>query len=122
MKHLLPAPMCREVSFPTRNSGAAITLTHGGALAPYDPETAGGELSMFEFLRIASRIRRRDALFGRVAEFSADAILVVGTGGHIEMANAAAASMFGCRREEMVGALVSRYVPLPDAAMVPATL
>ena len=67
-------------------------------------------------------IRRRDALLGSVAESSADAIMVVGPDGQIEMANAAAASMFVCSREAMVGALVSRYVPLPDAAVVPATL
>ena len=35
-------------------------------------------------------IRRRDALLGSVAESSADAIMVVGRQGHIEMANAAA--------------------------------
>jgi diguanylate cyclase (GGDEF)-like protein/PAS domain S-box-containing protein len=67
-------------------------------------------------------MRRRDALLGSVAESSADAIMVVGPGGEIEMANAAAASMFACTREEMIGALVSRYVPLPDATRVPATL
>jgi diguanylate cyclase (GGDEF)-like protein/PAS domain S-box-containing protein len=67
-------------------------------------------------------IRRRDALLGSVAESSADAIMVVRPEGQIEMANAAAASMFACSREAMVGALVSRYVPLPDAAIVPATL
>ena len=77
---------------------------------------------MFETLRIASRIRRRGALFGSVAESSSDAIMVVGPGGQIEMANAAAASLFGCRREALVGALVSRYVALPEAAIVPATL
>ena len=60
--------------------------------------------------------RRRDALLGSVAESSADAIMVVGHNGQIQMANAAAASMFACSRETMVGALVSRYVPLPDAA------
>ena len=60
-------------------------------------------------------MRRRDALLGSVAESSADAIMVVGRQGQIEMANAAAASMFACSRESMVGALVSRYVPLPDA-------
>ena len=58
-------------------------------------------------------IRRRDALLGSVAESSADAIMVVGPHGQIEMANAAAASMFACSREAMIGALVSRYVPLP---------
>jgi len=73
-------------------------------------------------LAYALGIRRRDALLGSVAESSADAIMVVGPNGQIEMANAAAASMFACSREAMVGALVSRYVPLPDAAMVPATL
>ena len=73
-------------------------------------------------LAYALGIRRRDALLGSVAESSADAIMVVGPGGQIEMANAAAASMFACSREAMVGALVSRYVPLPDATIVPATL
>src|SRR5918994_2561937 len=73
-------------------------------------------------LAYAWGIRRRDALLGSVAESSADAIMVVGPGGQIEMANAAAASMFASSRETMVGALVSRYVPLPDAAIVPATL
>jgi diguanylate cyclase (GGDEF)-like protein/PAS domain S-box-containing protein len=58
-------------------------------------------------------IRHRDALLGSVAESSADAIMVVGAQGQIEMANAAAASMFACSRETMIGALVSRYVPLP---------
>jgi diguanylate cyclase (GGDEF)-like protein/PAS domain S-box-containing protein len=73
-------------------------------------------------LAYALGIRRRDALLGSVAESSADAIMVVGHNGQIQMANAAAASMFACSREAMVGALVSRYVPLPDAAIVPATL
>jgi diguanylate cyclase (GGDEF)-like protein/PAS domain S-box-containing protein len=73
-------------------------------------------------LAYALGIRRRDALLGSVAESSADAIMVVGPGGQIEMANAAAASMFACSREAMVGALASRYVPLPDAAIIPATL
>ena len=73
-------------------------------------------------LAYALGIRRRDALLGSVAESSADAIMVVGPQGQIEMANAAAASMFACSREAMVGALVSRYVPLPDATIVPATL
>jgi diguanylate cyclase (GGDEF)-like protein/PAS domain S-box-containing protein len=67
-------------------------------------------------------IRRRDALLGSVAESSADAIMVVGPQGSIEMANAAAASMFACGREAMIGALVSRYVPLPEASDVPSTL
>ena len=67
-------------------------------------------------LAYALGIRRRDALLGSVAESSADAIMVVGPHGQIEMANAAAASMFACSRETMVGALISRYVPLPDAA------
>jgi diguanylate cyclase (GGDEF)-like protein/PAS domain S-box-containing protein len=67
-------------------------------------------------------MRRRDALLGSVAESSADAIMVVGPQGHIEMANAAAASMLKCSRDALVGALVSQYVPLPDAAQVPATL
>jgi diguanylate cyclase (GGDEF)-like protein/PAS domain S-box-containing protein len=67
-------------------------------------------------------MRRRDALLGSVAESSADAILVVGRQGQIEMANAAAASMFACSRETMVGAVVSRYVPLPDATHMPQTL
>ncbi|HKR37180.1 MAG TPA: EAL domain-containing protein [Steroidobacteraceae bacterium] len=67
-------------------------------------------------------MRRRDALLGSVAESSADAIMVVGPQGQIEMANAAAASMFACSRETMVGALVSRYVPLPEATHVPPTL
>jgi diguanylate cyclase (GGDEF)-like protein/PAS domain S-box-containing protein len=67
-------------------------------------------------------MRRRDALLGSVAESSADAIMVVGRQGQIEMANAAAASMFACSRETMVGALVSRYVPLPDATHIPQTL
>ncbi|HEX4970137.1 MAG TPA: EAL domain-containing protein [Steroidobacteraceae bacterium] len=67
-------------------------------------------------------MRRRDALLGSVAESSADAIMVVGRQGQIEMANAAAASMFACSRESMVGAMVSRYVPLPDATHVPLTL
>ena len=67
-------------------------------------------------------MRRRDALLGSVAESSADAIMVVGRQGQIEMANAAAASMFACSRETMVGALVSRYVPLPDATHIPMTL
>src|SRR6188508_599270 len=111
MKHLLPFLIGREVSFPTRNSGAAIRSRN-----------CWGVLSMFETLRIASRIRRRGALFGSVAESSSDAIMVVGPGGQIEMANAAAASLFGCRREALVGALVSRYVALPEAAIVPATL
>ena len=73
-------------------------------------------------LAYALGIRRRDALLGSVAESSADAIMVVGPSGQIEMANAAAASMFACSRETMVGALVSRYVPLPEAAILPATL
>ncbi len=73
-------------------------------------------------LAYALGIRRRDALLGSVAESSADAIMVVGPTGQIEMANAAAASMFVSSREAMVGALVSRYVPLPDAAIMPATL
>jgi diguanylate cyclase (GGDEF)-like protein/PAS domain S-box-containing protein len=73
-------------------------------------------------LAYALGMRRRDALLGSVAESSADAIMVVGQQGQIEMANAAAASMFGCSREAMVGALVSRYVPLPDATIVPASL
>jgi diguanylate cyclase (GGDEF)-like protein/PAS domain S-box-containing protein len=73
-------------------------------------------------LAYALGIRRRDALLGSVAESSADAIMVVGPTGQIEMANAAAASMFACSRAAMVGALVSRYVPLPDAAIMPATL
>jgi diguanylate cyclase (GGDEF)-like protein/PAS domain S-box-containing protein len=60
-------------------------------------------------------IRRRDALLGSVAESSADAIMVIDPQGQIEMANAAAASMFACTREAMVGALVARYVPLPAA-------
>jgi diguanylate cyclase (GGDEF)-like protein/PAS domain S-box-containing protein len=67
-------------------------------------------------------MRRRDALLGSVAESSADAIMVVGRQGQIEMANAAAASMFACSREAMVGASVSRYVPLPEATQVPMTL
>jgi diguanylate cyclase (GGDEF)-like protein/PAS domain S-box-containing protein len=67
-------------------------------------------------------MRRRDALLGSVAESSADAIMVVGRHGRIEMANAAAASMFACSREAMVGALVSRFVPLPEATLVPRTL
>jgi diguanylate cyclase (GGDEF)-like protein/PAS domain S-box-containing protein len=67
-------------------------------------------------------MRRRDALLGSVAESSADAIMVVGRQGQIEMANAAAASMFACSRDSMVGALVSRYVPLPDATDVAMTL
>ncbi len=73
-------------------------------------------------LAYALGIRRRDALLGSVAESSADAILVVGPHGQIEMANAAAASMFACSRETMVGALMSRYVPLPQAAHTPLTL
>ena len=73
-------------------------------------------------LAYALGIRRRDALLGSVAESSADAIMVVGPTGQIQLANAAAASMFACSRDAMVGALVSRYVPLPDAAIVPATL
>lgn len=73
-------------------------------------------------LAYALGIRRRDALLGSVAESSADAIMVVGPTGQIEMANAAAASMFATSREAMTGALVSRYVPLPEAATLPATL
>jgi len=73
-------------------------------------------------LAYALGIRRRDALLGSVAESSADAIMVVGSNGEIQMANAAAASMFACSREAMVGALVSRYLPLPAAAIVPLTL
>jgi PAS domain-containing protein len=49
-------------------------------------------------LAYALGIRRRDALLGSVAESSADAIMVVGPSGQIEMANAAAASMFACAR------------------------
>lgn len=67
-------------------------------------------------------MRRRDALLGSVAESSADAIMVVGRQGQIEMANAAAASMFACSREAMVGALVSRYLSLPDATITSPTL
>jgi diguanylate cyclase (GGDEF)-like protein/PAS domain S-box-containing protein len=63
-------------------------------------------------------MRRRDALLGSVAESSADAIMVVGRQGQIEMANAAAASMFACSRDTMVGTSVSRYVPLPQAAHI----
>jgi hypothetical protein len=55
MQHLLPSPIDRNVSFPTRNSGAAITLTSAAAIDTYDRETARGELSMFQPLRIASR-------------------------------------------------------------------
>ena len=73
------------------------------------------ELETMRALVYAFGMRRRDALLGSVAESSADAIMVVGRQGQIEMANAAAASMFACTRETMVGALVSRYVPLPDA-------
>ncbi|HKS55551.1 MAG TPA: EAL domain-containing protein [Steroidobacteraceae bacterium] len=67
-------------------------------------------------------MRRRDALLGSVAESSADAIMVVGRQGQIEMANAAAASMFACSRETMVGTSVARYVPLPDATHLSQTL
>lgn len=73
-------------------------------------------------LAYAIGIRRRDALLGSVAESSADAIMVVGQQGRIEMVNAAAATMFECNREAMVGASVSRFVPLPDPAQLPATL
>lgn len=73
-------------------------------------------------LAYALGIRRRDAVLGSVAESSADAIMVVGPHDQIEMANAAAASMFGTSREAMTGALVSRYVPLPEPANLPATL
>lgn len=73
-------------------------------------------------LAYALGIRRRDALLGSVAESSADAIMVVGPHGQIEMANAAAATMFAASREAMTGALVSRYVPLPEATNQPATL
>jgi diguanylate cyclase (GGDEF)-like protein/PAS domain S-box-containing protein len=67
-------------------------------------------------------IRRRDALLGSVAESSADAIMVVGPHGQIEMANAAAASMFACNRQDMVGSAMSRYVPLAEAAERSLTL
>ena len=73
-------------------------------------------------LAYALGIRRRDALLGSVAESSADAIMVVGAHGQIEMANAAAASMFACSRETMVGTLMSRYVPLPETLHLPLTL
>jgi diguanylate cyclase (GGDEF)-like protein/PAS domain S-box-containing protein len=73
-------------------------------------------------LAYALGIRRRDALLGSVAESSADAIMVVGQQGRIEMANAAAASMFACERAAMIGADVARFVQLPAAAELPATL
>src|ERR1044071_2743338 len=55
MKHLRLSPLRRSVSLPAPNSGAAITLTSAGAIDTYDRETARGELSMFQSLRIASR-------------------------------------------------------------------
>jgi hypothetical protein len=55
MKHLRPFPIRRDVSFPTLESGAAMTLTSAGAIDPYDRELPGESLTMFQFLRIASR-------------------------------------------------------------------
>ncbi|MGH8186734.1 MAG: CHASE2 domain-containing protein, partial [Steroidobacteraceae bacterium] len=67
-------------------------------------------------------LRRRDALLGSVVETSADAIMVIDQEGRVEMANAAAATMFGSSRAAMIGTRVSRFVPMLDADRIAAAI
>jgi diguanylate cyclase (GGDEF)-like protein/PAS domain S-box-containing protein len=67
-------------------------------------------------------LRRRDALLGSVVETSADAIMVIDNEGLIEMANAAAATMFGSSRAAMVGMRISRLVPMLDGHRLAAVI
>jgi len=62
-------------------------------------------------LAYALGMRRRDALLKSIVQSSADCILTVDAEGFIRTANPAAARLFACKTDRLIGAPVSRFMP-----------
>lgn len=71
-------------------------------------------------------LKRRDALLRSVVESSAEGILCIDRAGTIRTANAAAAQLFGCSVQDLLGQPLRRFIPAlpiqPNGTMQPRRL
>jgi diguanylate cyclase (GGDEF)-like protein/PAS domain S-box-containing protein len=92
--------MLETVPFMLATAGVFLAVT----LQSLDRQT-------WRALAFALGMRRRDALLKSIVHSSADCILTVDAEGFIRTANPAAARLFGCGTDRLIGAPVSRFIP-----------
>ena len=97
-----------------RKDGAGLAVEYGATPVLKDGTVVGAVVSFTDITerrRAEERLRETEQFFRSVLELAPDALMVVGSNGVIELANAQCEKLFGYTRDELIGQKVEMLVP-----------